>query len=177
MTCPRLAAFDGNLTVTFQFVAKYRKNPTSYFQVVHQIQPVQQIQQSTTQAQQQQQPQQAAAPQSQQQHQQQQQQTPQQTTQTQQQAAQQAESPETQPNATITMATSNTLTTATLQGNMTATQATPLNTESLFATDAFHILSAVQPQVVTLPVSPQSTVTQAVPVSLIQTPSGQQGLQ
>jgi len=75
------------------------------------------------------------------------------------------------------MATSNTLSTASLQGNLTATQATPLNTESLFGADAFHILSAVQPQVVTLPVSPQATVAQAVPVSLIQTPNGQQGLQ
>ena len=67
--------------------------------------------------------------------------------------------------------------TTALQGNLTVTQATPLNTESLFSADAFHILGAVQPQVVTLPVSPQSTVTQAVPVSLIQTPNGQQGLQ
>lgn len=150
----------------------------SDFQVVHQIQPVQQIQQSTTQPQQQQaQPQQGTAQQSQQQQQPQQQQTIQQTTQTQQQTTQQPEPQETQPNVTITVATSNTLTTAALQGNLTATQATPLNTESLFATDAFQILSAVQPQVVTLPVSPQSTVAQAVPVSLIQSPNGQQGLQ
>ena len=136
---------------------------------------MQQIQQSATQPQQQQaQPQQGAAQQSQQQ---QQQQSIQQTTPTQQQTTQQPEAQETQPNVTITMATSNTLTTAALQGNLTATQATPLNTESLFATDAFQILSAVQPQVVTLPVSPQSTVAQAMPVSLIQTPNGQQGLQ
>ena len=155
-----------------------RYNQTcSDFQVVHQIQPVQQIQQSTTQPQQQQaQPQQGTAQQSQQQ-QPQQQQTIQQTTPTQQQTTQQPEPQETQPNVTITVATSNTLTTAALQGNLTATQATPLNTESLFATDAFQILNAVQPQVVTLPVSPQSTVAQAVPVSLIQSPNGQQGLQ
>lgn len=135
------------------------------------MQPVQQIQQSATQTQQQQsQPQQTAV-------QQQQQQTTQQTNPTQQQTPQQPESQDSQPNVTITMATSNTLTTASLQGNMTATQATPLNTDSLFGTEAFHILSAVQPQVVTLPVSPQSTVPQSVPVSLIQSPNGQQGLQ
>ncbi|XP_078357524.1 uncharacterized protein LOC144642437 isoform X2 [Oculina patagonica] len=145
--------------------------------VVHQLQSaVQPIQQPTTQQQQQQQqpPQTQPSPQQQQQP---LQQTPQQSTQVQQQPPQQPESQETPPNVTITMATSNTLTTAALQGNLTATQATPLNTDSLFATDAFHILSAVQPQVVTLPVSPQSTVAQAVPVSLIQTPNGQQGLQ
>ena len=140
------------------------------FQVVHQIQPVQQIQQATTQPQQQ--PQQGAPPQAHQQ-----QQTPQQATQAQPQTAQQPESQETQTNATIALATTNALTTATLQGSLTATQATPLNTEGLFTADAFQILSAVQPQVVTLPVSPQSTVAQAVPVSLIQTPNGQQGLQ
>ena len=140
------------------------------FQVVHQIQPVQQIQQATTQPQQQ--PQQGAPPQAHQQ-----QQTPQQATQAQPQTAQQPESQETQTNATIALATTNALTTATLQGSLTATQATPLNTEGLFTADAFQILSAVQPQVVTLPVSPQSTVAQAVPVSLIQTSNGQQGLQ
>lgn len=138
--------------------------------VVHQIQPVQQIQQATTQPQQQ--PQQGAPSQAHQQ-----QQTPQQAAQAQSQTAQQPESQETQTNATIALATTNALTTATLQGSLTATQATPLNTEGLFTADAFQILSAVQPQVVTLPVSPQSTVAQAVPVSLIQTPNGQQGLQ
>ena len=138
--------------------------------MVHQLQSaVQPIQQPATQQQQQQQ--QQAQPQ------QQQQQTTLQTTQAQQQPVQNPESQETSPNVAITMATSNTLTTAALQGSLTAAQATPLNTESLFTTDAFHILSAVQPQVVTLPVSPQSTVAQAVPVSLIQTPNGQQGLQ
>ena len=142
-------------------------------QIVHQIQPVQQIHSSTTQPQQQAQLQQTTPQQMQQQ--QQQEHNAQQTAVTQ-QATQQPECQDTQPNVTITIATSNTLPTATLQGNLTATQATPLNTESLFATDAFHILSAVQPQVVTLPVSPQSTVAQAVPVSLIQSPSGQQGL-
>lgn len=149
--------------------------------VVHQLQP-QSLQQPASQQQQQQQQQvqqQQQAPQTQPPPQQQQQapQVAQQTTQPQQQLVQQAESQETPPNVTITMATSNTLTTAALQGNLTASQATPLNTESLFATDGFHILSAVQPQVVTLPVSPQSAVGQAVPVSLIQTPNGQQGLQ
>ena len=140
--------------------------------MVHQLQSaVQPIQQPATQ--QQQQPPQAQTPQQQQQT---LQQTTLQTTQTQQQPVQNPEPQETPPNA-ITMATSNTLTTAALQGNLTAAQATPLNTESLFTTDAFHILSAVQPQVVTLPVSPQSTVAQAVPVSLIQAPNGQQGLQ
>ena len=127
--------------------------------------------------QQQQQQQQQQPPQTQSQPPQQPPQAPQQTTPPQQQPVQQAESQETPPNVTITMATSNTLPTTALQGNLAATQATPLNTESLFAADAFHILSAVQPQVVTLPVSPQSTVGQAVPVSLIQTPNGQQGLQ
>ncbi|KAJ7376261.1 hypothetical protein OS493_035923 [Desmophyllum pertusum] len=143
--------------------------------VVHHLQPaVQTIQQPNTQQQlQQQQQQQQTPPQAQPPQQQQQQQ---QTTQAQQQPAQQAESQDTPPNVTI-MATSNSLQTAALQGNLTVTQATPLNTDSLFATDAFQILSAVQPQVVTLPVSPQSTVTQAVPVSLIQAPNGQQGLQ
>lgn len=139
-------------------------------QIVHQIQPVQQIHSSTTQPQQQAQLQQTTPQQTQQQE-----HNAQQTAVTQ-QTTQQPECQDTQPNVTITIATSNTLPTATLQGNLTATQATPLNTESLFATDAFHILSAVQPQVVTLPVSPQSTVAQAVPVSLIQSPSGQQGL-
>lgn len=143
--------------------------------MVHQLQSaVQPIQQPATQQQQQQQPPQAQTPQQQQQT---LQQTTLQTTQTQQQPVQNPEPQETPPNVAITMATSNTLTTAALQGNLTAAQATPLNTESLFTTDAFHILSAVQPQVVTLPVSPQSTVTQAVPVSLIQNPNGQQGLQ
>ena len=142
----------------------------------------QSLQQPASQQQQQQQQQvqqQQQAPQTQPPPQQQQQapQVAQQTTQPQQQLVQQAESQETPPNVTITMATSNTLTTAALQGNLTASQATPLNTDSLFATDGFHILSAVQPQVVTLPVSPQSAVGQAVPVSLIQTPNGQQGLQ
>ena len=139
-------------------------------QIVHQIQPVQQIHSSTTQPQQQAQLQQTTPQQTQQQE-----HNAQQTAVTQ-QTTQQPECQDTQPNVTITIATSNTLPTATLQGNLTATQATPLNTESLFTTDAFHILSAVQPQVVTLPVSPQSTVAQAVPVSLIQSPSGQQGL-
>ena len=144
--------------------------------MVHQLQSaVQPIQQPATQQQQQQQQQQQAQPQQQQQ--QTLQQTTLQTTQAQQQPVQNPESQETPPNVAITMATSNTLTTAALQGNLTAAQATPLNTESLFTTDAFHILSAVQPQVVTLPVSPQSTVAQAVPVSLIQTPNVQQGLQ
>lgn len=141
--------------------------------MVHQLQSaVQPIQQPATP--QQQQPPQAQTPQQQQQT---LQQTTLQTTQTQQQSVQNPEPQETPPNVAITMATSNTLTTAALQGNLTAAQATPLNTESLFTTDAFHILSAVQPQVVTLPVSPQSTVAQAVPVSLIQSPNGQQGLQ
>lgn len=151
--------------------------------VVHQLQP-QPLQPPASQQQQQQQQQQVQqqqAPQTQPPPPPPQQppppQAPQQTTQPQQQPVQQAESQETPPNVTITMATSNTLTTAALQGNLTASQATPLNTESLFATEAFHILSAVQPQVVTLPVSPQSAVGQAVPVSLIQTPNGQQGLQ
>ena len=121
--------------------------------------------------------QQQQPPQAQTQQQQTLQQTTLQTTQAQQQPVQNPESQETSPNVAITMATSNTLTTAALQGNLTAAQATPLNTESLFTTDAFHILSAVQPQVVTLPVSPQPTVAQAVPVSLIQTPNGQQDLQ
>ena len=141
--------------------------------MVHQLQSaVQPIQQPATQ--QQQQPPQAQTPQQQQQT---LQQNTLQTTQTQQQPVQNPEPQETPPNVAITMATSNTLTTAALQGNLTAAQATPLNTDSLFTTDAFHILSAVQPQVVTLPVSPQSTVAQAVPVSLIQAPNGQQGLQ
>ena len=141
--------------------------------MVHQLQSaVQPIQQPATP--QQQQPPQAQTPQQQQQT---LQQTTLQTTQTQQQSVQNPEPQETPPNVAITMATSNTLTTAALQGNLTAAQATTLNTESLFTTDAFHILSAVQPQVVTLPVSPQSTVAQAVPVSLIQSPNGQQGLQ
>lgn len=145
--------------------------------VVHQLQSaVQPIQQPATQQQQQQQ-QQPPQGQTAQQQQQTLQQATLQTTQTQQQPVQNPEPQETPPNVAITMATSNTLTTAALQGNLTAAQATPLNTESLFTTDAFHILSAVQPQVVTLPVSPQSTVAQAVPVSLIQTPNGQQGLQ
>ena len=141
--------------------------------MVHQLQSaVQPIQQPATP--QQQQPPQAQTPQQQQQT---LQQTTLQTTHTQPQSVQNPEPQETPPNVAITMATSNTLTTAALQGNLTAAQATPLNTESLFTTDAFHILSAVQPQVVTLPVSPQSTVAQAVPVSLIQSPNGQQGLQ
>lgn len=145
--------------------------------MVHQLQSaVQPIQQPATQQQQQQQ-QQPPQGQTAQQQQQTLQQATLQTTQTQQQPVQNPEPQETPPNVAITMATSNTLTTAALQGNLTAAQATPLNTESLFTTDAFHILSAVQPQVVTLPVSPQSTVAQAVPVSLIQTPNGQQGLQ
>ncbi|XP_067056761.1 uncharacterized protein [Acropora muricata] len=139
--------------------------------IVHQVQPVQQIQTSTTQPQQPTQAQQAAS-----QQQQQRQQNTQPETATPQQTTQQPECQDTEGNVTITMATSNTLPTVTLQGNLTATQASPLNTESLFATDAFHILSAVQPQVVTLPVSPQSTVAQAVPVTLIQTSNGQQGL-
>lgn len=145
--------------------------------MVHQLQSaVQPIQQPAAQQQQlQQQPSQAQP--SPQQQQQPIQQTPQQPTQVQQQPVQQPECQETPPNVTITMASSNTLPTAALQGSLTATQATPLNTDSLFATDTFHILGAVQPQVVTLPVSPQSTVSQAVPVSLIQTPNGQQGLQ
>lgn len=141
-------------------------------QIVHQVQPVQQIQTSTTQPQQPAQAEQTAS-----QQQQQQQQNAQQETATSQQTTQQPECQDTDGSVTITMATSNTLPTVTLQGNLTATQATPLNTESLFATDAFHILSAVQPQVVSLPVSPQSTVAQAVPVTLIQTSNGQQGLQ
>ncbi|XP_074618828.1 uncharacterized protein LOC141877682 [Acropora palmata] len=139
--------------------------------IVHQVQPVQQIQTSTTQPQQPTQAQQTSS-----QQQQQRQQNTQPETATPQQTTQQPECQDTEGNVTITMATSNTLPTVTLQGNLTATQATPLNTESLFATDAFHILSAVQPQVVTLPVSPQSTVAQAVPVTLIQTSNGQQGL-
>lgn len=139
--------------------------------IVHQVQPVQQIQTSTTQPQQPTQAQQTAS-----QQQQQRQQNTQPETATPQQTTQQPECQDTEGNVTITMATSNTLPTVTLQGNLTATQASPLNTESLFATDAFHILSAVQPQVVTLPVSPQSTVAQAVPVTLIQTSNGQQGL-
>ncbi|KAK2551864.1 hypothetical protein P5673_027104 [Acropora cervicornis] len=139
--------------------------------IVHQVQPVQQIQTSTTQPQQPTQAQQTSS-----QQQQQRQQNTQPETATPQQTTQQPECQDTEGNVTMTMATSNTLPTVTLQGNLTATQATPLNTESLFATDAFHILSAVQPQVVTLPVSPQSTVAQAVPVTLIQTSNGQQGL-
>ena len=137
-------------------------------QVVHQLQPVQQIQQPTTQQQQ---------PQQQQSQQQQTQQQQQQAAQTSQQPIQQAESQDAQPNVTITMATSNTLTTAALSGNITATQATPLNSDGFLTSDTFHLLGAVPPQVVTLPVSPQATVAHSVPVSLLQTSTGQQNLQ